>query len=89
MAGMEIEYEKFINHVFKFKGKGCYGSGRRMIVGKFKEKGLKRVHTETFEVISCGDAEKSYAGAVAYFNRTLRPGEKERVAVSAEWLEAN
>ncbi len=84
-AGLGMEYGKFVKFVFDCNGKSV--SSKRPIKGVFKNKGEKAEHKgDSFIAWNVGgDALLSYQAACAYFNRDLRPGEKERIAVSAEW----
>lgn len=64
--------------------------GRRKIKGVFREKGSSKIFkNDNFDCIEFGhsNAEECYKGAIAYFNYTCSGNEKERVAVSAKWVD--
>jgi len=85
VAGLGIEYKKFVQ--YSFEG-GKIVNPKRMVEGKFHEKGSEEIHTESFKAWDVqGDAFESYRAAVGYFNFTLRPHEKKRIPISAKWLE--
>lgn len=82
---INIEYVKYVNHVL-----GIYHSGIRKVLGKFKEKGRKKVIKEELDILNCGDdVGKSYNATLSYFNHTRHGDEKERIFVSAKWSESD
>ena len=85
-SGLNIEMGKFIKYVFEGR-KGKNVNSKRPVKGVFKEEGSDKIHKGDNCAIwdIGGDALLSYQGACAYFNHTLRDGEKKRIAVSAEW----
>ena len=77
-----IEYDKFVHYILNLTT-----SGKRRVVGRFKDVGGKEIFTEELDVLNVrGDAKKSYDAVVAYYNHTrILKHEKERIPVSAKW----
>jgi len=83
------EIEKHIEYILNKRIENK--SEKHLIKGTYKEKGSNKLHTldefMAYKLIS-GDALESYECYISWFNLTIqRIGEKERIAVSAEWIE--
>ena len=87
---MFVEIEKFIEYNLNERIVDKNKENRRKISGTFKEKGSNELNENdifmAYELMH-SSALEVYRCYVEYFNYTIqRPGEKERIAVSAKWI---
>jgi hypothetical protein len=88
---IDIEFEKHVEYNLRKKIVDRNPANRKLLRGCFREKGSKKLHKGdeflAYELSKCSALEV-YECYISWFNGTLRPFEKPRIAVSAKWIKS-